>query len=345
MTQTQEPGTPADATKKPERHRVFDYDTTPICDWGEWRSVWDDPKLTPEIRLGLLHASFNVPIVGLRKSEEEAAGDRLCLLLELADGHSRHNFFDPDDTLSRAPEREEQRNKLVRKALSLLVAHYFNDPREQGDAHNDEPRWISQIELPGVLEKTIWFFRPNQHGSVDNLPQRANNHQSKALHGFASRLWRLGWNYNELKATWWGNSRQITGAERAFRTRLMDSRSQLLHLVLLLDEGDTFINNEPFLLDHDCRERLLDLAYLPIYDRTFGQITPDSLEQAFFLGSSAARLLLLCHHADEERDRLREIKETVCLAKENDARLAVLRRSPQSGKPIAEVVHQADDSS
>ncbi len=322
-----------------EPHRVYDYDMTPLGDWGDWQAIWDHPQIAAQIRLGLLHTAFDIRIM-----DKQTAGERLCLILELADGYDHRNFYDPTDTNSRSHEREEQRSKLVEKAMAVLVSHYFRDPKEQGDAHDDTAKWVYLIELPGVLEKTIWFFRANQHCTVSNLPRGTNTHLSRVVRSFASRLWKLGWNYDQFKTDSKNRPRRLYEQELAFQASLKAARPQLLLLAFHLGEEDLLIANSGYELDYECQEHLLGVAMRSNY---FGgkQVIPDSLEQAFFMGSSAARVLILKHIADLERDRLQAIRLAERIAGENEARLAKLRQGPAAGSAIRRVLHQSDDSS
>ncbi len=119
--------------------------TTILTPKRGWYEAWRDVEIL-EGRLGLLHSAFSDAVLTVN---DEDLRRRIQFLLRVADGYRWDKFHD-------GPEQ-----MLRRKAIEVLAHTIFKVSRRDDRKRGAEPfQWGRVVEIDGVMEDLIWFFRP-----------------------------------------------------------------------------------------------------------------------------------------------------------------------------------------
>lgn len=176
-----------------------------IRDWEEWKRIWNTTTCAEKL-LGLLHVGFDVP---RSQGESHKGGDRVVFYLDLADG-----FAEAVNNFENKPKRAWQstlhtsfgdvmegsvRKHLARKAMAVLCKCYFGLKKPEGRMSSG-PEWACHLFNEAVVEKTIWFFRPERgFCSIRNIVHINNDQRlTETLEGFLREFCRLFFEFRSL---------------------------------------------------------------------------------------------------------------------------------------------------
>jgi hypothetical protein len=296
--------------------------------WSEWLRKWEEAQGDYDTLMGLLHSAFSI-----RMNDRDLQAHRLCWFLLHADGFERKTTFSSnqgDQTrISSAQmrtnkDREELRQALAAKAFEVLCREFFGLTNHRGEDVG-LPGWTYALQLPGVLDMTVWFLRPSKYGSCSNMSYPEKKHLEVVMRRFADQLWRQSWLYAGGQITGQGYWRELSGvAELTHHQALIDARPRLLHIPFALSRHmDLVTDHLTYPLDSGSMSWLADQAMMPRRSG-FGDVTPATMEEAFYLGSRNAGVVLLLRVLNAEVRRANEalvLEEKIRSAETDLARL------------------------
>ena len=127
-------------------HPLMKFEPELPNNWHDWAAEWKAAGNSHALRYGLLRSGFTSSPACNHMNH---SGDRIEFYLDLADGW--YNGFESatDDPIT------SNRKQLSWLALSELSQHLFRNTAPADRV----PSWADQLDLHGVLEKLLWFFR------------------------------------------------------------------------------------------------------------------------------------------------------------------------------------------
>ena len=204
-------------------------------DWFHWFEEWKVAGDSYARRRGLIETGFDANANGLT---HDASGERIKFYLELADGW--YNGFEgmADDSVT------ANRKELSQLALSELSKHFF---RNTEPVHR-VPSWADKLDLDGVIEKLLWFFRlDGQPPWIANLGPGNSSLPNQALPRFVKEF---------VDYLWLGHKAGTANTSKAFQP----FRPQLIRTLAATDRLNILVDRH-YSLDAPCWATLQQLAY------------------------------------------------------------------------------------
>lgn len=284
-----------------------------IKNWKMAMELWEQPLLV-EWRLAMLHQGFQ-----LETANQEATAQRIIFYLETADGYlSNSNFTGMRDTCLRDDSYDSEaglagvseasrRQRIAVKAWKALCTNFFKNT--QTNPYIDIPSWARTIVLPGVLEKVIWFFRAEEDSmriiTVRNASQKGAGVYHEITRKFIHDLVIFVWNFRCF-------GRYGEKEDECIRKRLDEVKGGTIDIMDHFGWLDGLLK-DAYKPDLACRKQLELIAMREQrwVSNENAWRCPTSIEEAAWLGSKAAQIILLLrnNHAMKERhDRLIEVK-------------------------------------
>lgn len=284
-----------------ETHPLLKGTRSTIGNWEMWKKRWDEAA-TLEERLGLLH-------VGLAMDWPDLAG-RIIFYLDVANGHDSLmtgpfgvlNLHDGQDfhggTFGRDVSFSGVLKSISRKALNELSKRYFVTNKEYWRTTFEQATWLTSGE---VVDKLVWFVQPDKEGHVSNF--RRESHAALVARKFFLEFSKMAF------GDWRMHSYKDFGALPQISKLLIPKRAQLIPA--LAETGDIRWLLHPEIvhtLDAECRVALRQLA-LNIKGSFPGESerrAPTTINEAAYLGSPSAHVLILREFVIKEGERLQK---------------------------------------
>ena len=138
---------PAQSVPAPADHPLMQFQPESPKNWYYWTEEWKAAGSSHALRQGLIRTGFDTS--SPEWLDTIHTGERICFYLELAD--SWYNGFEGkgNDTVT------ANRKELSRLALIALSEKFFRNT----EPDHRVPSWADKLDLDGVIEKLLWFFR------------------------------------------------------------------------------------------------------------------------------------------------------------------------------------------
>lgn len=308
-----------------EIHPLLEKEISFIRDWQEWKELWKATKQA-DLLHSLLHFGFNVYI-----DSDEAASERVCLYLDIADRNFRSFRRDDDRDIypysafgREAGTIEALRKILSQKAFQSLCQNFFKNTSSEDRL----PSWVRIATQPQVLEKLFWFFRLDEDGYIFNF-RNPDDHNKVIVKEFARHLCKFAWDCEKINR-WYGRYGREAINEETKET-LRKARPSMITLLSGLEELDVLYNPE-YELDEKCMEQLKNIVmacerWLPSATSWGGEKRkPRTIEEACFGNSQAARVLLILQVKQTEQKRFDAIREAEARFREAENKLKDLKK-------------------
>lgn len=297
------------------RNPLIDRDPLPIESWEAWLERWGAGPLSFQEAAGLIHCAFKVPTGSPVRGY--SARDRLCFMLNLADGWNGFSGFDKstDSTLqyclyhptigAELKSVAGLRKRLTEQAATVLAKHLEElIATKQRDADRED--YWGQIFTHDVFLFFQEFFkvRKNAPGdfSVRNISRETNKDQTSRL--FIRFLLHM----NEIMWSWGVCNEEPDEPERLIRTRIENAKPWIAQ-VLCLSENLEFFQDEPLRLTEKCVCALQGIVFSTEGISSFEEV----LERGTSLHKKITLLLMhrevLIKRGEEEERRLKEQEE------------------------------------
>lgn len=291
---------------------VHPLSTKKIGDFGmykEWKQAWEETR-DPKRLLGLLQFIFDVSTVGPAERVE-----RLCFLLDHADGHSSNDNFglwSPEERQHSSWDEmsERQLKRMIsRKAFDVLCVHLFKNENTE----RKYPSWTSQVLESSVFQKVLWFLRPTIKRQVwiENLMSGASrssdrDHHMDVAKEFAFELCKLVFEYQYED-------------NRSVRDMLVSAQRDIVLLLLGLGKERFLVSNFHRISIGEPEMKALELVALSEEVVDEGKLRPSlTVEEALARGESrAAEVFIILRVMQEEQvrfEKISEAKQTVDMA-------------------------------
>lgn len=282
-------------------------DLTYFRRWEEWKKLWDEEKRV-ELLHSLLHFGFNVETTGDQHLE------RICLYLEVADGHCRpwgrlekdgEEGLSVETALGRFSRPRDLRGAIAKKAFQILCQNLF---RDTDDSYDDCPRWYQPLTTPRVLPKLLWFFRldERQNRLLNLIPSEADSdNHTRVAYNFLLDFCSFTWEPRRHEHPTNPPRDESFNRLKAVRPQLIAILCALGRLDLLLRKGWEFDEADLLKLR---KLAMSEELWLPVFP-SMGHRLPQTLEESVFGGSQAARVLLLLENNRREEERLAKMME------------------------------------
>lgn len=301
-------------------HVLADWEPGFIRSWKEWLELWENTEQV-ELRHSLLHFGLDVP-------ECDDWPGRLMFYLDVADGHDSelslrskidrvHHFGSYQTSLGSFEGASHVRRQLALKAFQGLCVHLFT---------NKNATWDTFLAQQNSLDKVMWFLRMNEYGSLLNRPHEPR--QREIFDAFVLQFCRYVWKGSGLL--------EIHGREAGERIKEMfvKSRPRLVLILCGLRKEDALLNTEEFPLDAPALWALRTFVWgkelhLPDHKQGGSSRTirvPDSLDEAIFGGSQAARVLQILLTVVRERRRHKMMVEATRTLRDAERAIETLKR-------------------
>lgn len=291
-------------------HPLMDKELGYIADWSEWKKLWLE-----ETRVDFLHSLLHFGFEVRTESYEEVI-ERLCLYLDIADGAFYSYTFGKcyyyseyyrNGCCSRfgilLQDQLDLKYIISQKAFQMLCRHFFKNTAE--DQYH-VPSWMQLATNPQVFSKLSNFFRLNEEGWIFNLWE-AEGHNAEIATKFALELSSFPWTYDDLNSWrkyFWDN-------EEFFE----NIKPQMIEILYGLKRLDILLEKKRCKqVDENCEKKLSDLA----------SRSSKNIGEACYLGSQAARVLILLQKIKEEaarREKIAELEEQCRTAKKEIKKL------------------------
>lgn len=300
-------------------HSLRQSDITYIRNWDEWKKQWQLANLV-ELRLGLLHLGFGISLEDIPGQPRENGActkrgvDRICLYLDLADGHlermrfiKSHENLQPDPRIRSAVGRTDAaslRQEISKKAFGVLCTDIFL----RFDANpfpTSKSSPLGHWSDPAALRKFLWFFRPTGTSTLYNVENIGNgkNIRAEAATSFALWLCRFLLGIDE--------KRHFPELQKELGEQLFSEfRPKAIEILATLNKLDILIqgNFQPDL------QSLLTLKKLAM-DTLFPNDSASAretrtLEEAVASGSPAARVLLVLMASERALKKLKKLQNS-----------------------------------
>ena len=295
-------------TQPTRRHPLLDVAVSSLTDWTAWKLRWQEPGLTKEDRLGLLHAGFAIPaqVFYDPKQVHEVEVERTLFYLDLAEGQLQA----PSEFVDTTGMTEWQagdpathklgaaRRALAQKAYAMLVQHLWRPALAEGP--DSRHYWSILLQRP-VVERLLEFFRVDY--SFSGKPFLVNVGTPDRSESGSKHRWTRDFAHT-LAAVIWdlpGERKPIMDfpewlPELRFQALDLLNAAGLLDRLLLIDIDD---------ITRPCWQRLEELAlrkrHLPTPNSRDSSIRlPHSVNEAACFGSREAQLLLLLRNRREQ---------------------------------------------
>ena len=197
--------------KQPEgqqkKHSLLEIKHFPALTWPKFLEKWADPSLELELRIGLLHCGFDIPI-----DTHEGIAERLLFYFDVADGYCleenfSENYRDAEKwwvsgvnkTLSVAGIRQ----LVARKAFQQLCLRFFKNENKESHA----PSWAKFLLKEESFNKILWFFRLNTYNGLVNDPYTTidggvKEHYKEIVRDFLDRFIFIVWGGFDAHVLW-----------------------------------------------------------------------------------------------------------------------------------------------
>lgn len=310
-------------------HPLYGNQPSFIESWKQWKELWESCELA-EFQHSLLHVGFQV---GTLSREERC--ERVCFYLDVADSQNNDAFNPPWNPEEQQSERHNRgsldtplgrvdsgdiRRLIAWKAFTVLCGIFFKD-RWEGP-WVEFPSWTLLCQ-PSVFEKVLWFFRVDEK-RIANLSYPSEDHRTKTAWLFAYDVCQFAFEFR-----YFGKYE----GEEDIKTQgfLRDAWPRMIPLICALRETNLLLKHHEVLSD----ECLSTLERLALEETTWvptqGGITSHyskvtSVEEACYVGSAAARALILLRTIKNEHQRLMEVAELQAIEWETKQRLVALQR-------------------
>lgn len=298
-----------------EKHPLVAKNISCIGDWSRWKEIWRETSEV-EILHSLLHFGFDV----YTRSEEFT--EKVNFYLELADGYrASYNFNSSSDpkwqcdleTPFGRKKFPEVRQVLSQKAFQILSQKIFKDSSKDGGL----PSWMHMVIRKEVLEKIIWFFRPDKDGWIENYPAD-ESHLFEIVEKFLVDLCKIVWSDSKYIERYgeWLESMYPDLVEILYGIRKLD---------LLFDRECQFITNDDGFVLKSIMDKLEELALKYEFYFNNKRRRPININEAYYGGSQAARIHILLSVKNAERKRLQKIWELETQKREAEEKLKKLQ--------------------
>lgn len=303
----------------PPTHPLLTQDIRPISNWHEWLIRFQVVE-TLEGKLGLIHTGFNMPLERMGYAEKNYdETDRIIFYLSVADGWNDYDLLKipGDEGKEYRVGRDKCGNILIetpcgirkiiaQKAFNLLCLNFFKMDILY-DVHrerfNDE--WRDIVVSKRLFPVIQNFFRAEKRWDGEVYIFNLSNNDDKSHNGhlainfllnLARFIWE-GWKERDL-AIWKPTKCQIIEEHEKNNAELRSRReSAKLWMIEVLSHLNQLGVLRKWLLQLTKPEvtKLKEIAMRKKFTTCTEPIYEDrpveSIEEAFFLGSSAARLL------------------------------------------------------
>lgn len=284
-----------------------------IRNWDEWLKLWNETPYL-ELRHSLLHFGFDVPY------PEDNTSQRILFYLSIADGWNDISFEPKQHHLS-YPRNPPHllKGALPRKAFEVLCLRWFKPVKE----FNEEKYKYSWVCDEQVLLAVLAFF----YGIDPSHYKRDEKRLKNLTHGDSDKHSVLARTYLVNFIIWaWRLLRHE--ADEKLVERLASHRPAFVEVLDALGRLDVFTGPGRCGLDDASRAKLEELAlgqehYFPLEQK---ERRPKTLEEAVYVGSLAAQLLLLHRVTRVEHVRLKEIRDLETEQRSADRRLQELKK-------------------
>lgn len=272
--------------------------------WEMWRSAWEKTN-DPKQLLGLLQFGFNT----LVRDKKEAI-DRVCWYLDMADGHNSADNFGVRGAQTEQYEQpsleqlsSRQRKRLLSgKAFDILCTKFFKNR----NSLNERPSWFRLVSEQQVFLRMLWFFRPDEENRcIINLSEVGygyeTSHHLSVAQEFAGMFCEF-----VLELSHFRNS--LDDFNESNRQVFEDARPAIIRLLVGLSREDILLKHD-FPFNTIALNELHRIVFLQKFWYGRSQQKPQTVAEAFYLGSRAAKVHILLEIRERERVRFEEIEE------------------------------------
>lgn len=329
------------APEEPAVHDLFSRDVRPPYNWHEWLTRWNVAKTTPEV-LGLLHCGFDVNMGRHYGEPEYSVEDRLAFYLRIANGwHDSELLRTPEERKSNDYGSAEARKPFARKAFDIVCQRFFKQSEKY--SVNEKNWWVDWILSEKVLTALQNFFRvekkylhvpDSDNVVVRNLPERPFQsdfpHQEKLAVNFLLQLNEALWQWEEKDYFWLGEKYKLAQQEHdaKIRTCIDAARLWMIEVLCELEELNALRKHMLELSDAHIK-KLTEIALRgkEFFEHESGLsngMKATTLEEALYLGSPEALLLLERKAKMAVKARLKSIREAEQVKQEAEQKLKEL---------------------
>ena len=285
----------------------------PELNWKEFLENWKKTTIVGDL-LSLLHRGFDIPAW-----EPTEAIDRLAFYLMQADGWRDLFFFDflgkekyyvfGYDQNNQEIKRSstELRRQVAEKAFNMLSLRFFKNLKFK-NLREDSNTWLEKIIFSEELFPVIQHFFRIEGGKVRNLHPSKDfrNHNEKMAIDFLENLTQIIWHRDSDEF-----QGEITPEQELFRQFIRQTaKPWTVEILAALNRLDV-LHPWLFELGKPTLEKLEEIALQSKLTKYSSPVTEDrlvnSIEEAFFLDSPAARFLIEYWTKKDVRKKLMKI--------------------------------------
>ena len=327
-------------------HTLFSREIRPITDWTEWLACWQGAKTLQEM-ISLLHVGFDQTIAcssGIPNESEQrlvfyfgvadgwADIDLLKVPEDYKNGHREETFFGYDSNYNRVYKTPAYFRQLVaQKAFGVLCSNFFKIDLLQNESGKFNYVWKGVVTSERLFLIIRDFFRVEMSGRGDvairNLTRfEERSHNELKVITFLVNLATFIWGWDEYEVeNYRPDKTELEKDNVETRARLNASKPWMIEVLAKIKRLD-LLRGWLLKLDRPCLAKLKEVALRAKLCRHLNHpVIEDRLvatvEEACYIGSSAALLLNEYNIKRKEQERLKAIFEVECEKAQLDEKL------------------------
>lgn len=301
----------ADAT-----HPLMALKPQALRNWAEWQNRWATTTFHAEY-LGLLHCGFDItPDERGGVYWRDAAVEKLCFFLELADGHTNEAFWFSDERRGE-DTAAKNRAELCKKAFAVLASGFFQNK----NGENELPSWFRVATEERALKKLIWFFLRDENMTPWERSRTSNVPLERAI-TFVTDLCKFGW---------YKGGFSLPDIDEDCQERLAAARPDFVEILCVLGKQALLLKRTDYPLDEACWSRLKEVSltkrqiWVPDKDghgKSIETRAPKTIQEAIANGSRSAQVFHILQAMRQEDERLQRAIEAHHALREAERRVA-----------------------